>query len=103
MIVPPGNTGPIAERLLSLDGRQGAVRLLIYEPAPAAEGSGYVCAYEISGLSISNRYVSNGRDSLEALVEALRDLGDRVHSSHEYAGKRLRWMLDDEDLGLPRR
>ena len=91
------------KRNLKLDNGSDVV-VYIKEPVldEATDGH-YSCEFLISGLSRSVASVGMGVDAIDAIVNVLSLVGNRLYTSDEFKAGRLSWecSLADGDLGFP--
>jgi uncharacterized protein DUF6968 len=95
----------IASRMLHVMDEQGnkrPVSVFIGKPQPAADSSGYHCAYQIIGIGNQETQIGHGRDSIQALKTAMNLLGTTLDSlNHEIGGKLVWNGAAKGELGLP--
>ena len=95
----------IASRMLHIvdeNGNQRPVSVFIGKPQPAADLSGYECAYQIIGLGSQKTHFGRGRDSIHALKTAMMLLATNLNHLNDELGGRLVWNGEPQgDLGFP--
>jgi uncharacterized protein DUF6968 len=95
----------IASRMLHVMDEQGnkrPVSVFIGKPQPAADSSGYHCAYQIIGIGNQETQIGHGRDSIQALKTAMVLLGTTLDNlNHEIGGKLVWNGAAKGELGLP--
>ena len=94
----------IASRMLHVVDEQGnnrPVSVFIGKPQPAADSSGYFCAYQIIGIGNQETQVGHGRDSIQALKTAMMLLGATLNNLNDEIGGKLVWNGGPKgELGL---
>jgi uncharacterized protein DUF6968 len=76
--------------------------VFIGKPQPAADSSGYHCAYQIIGIGTQETQIGHGRDSIQALKTAMTLLGTSLDNlNHEIGGKLVWNGAAEGELGLP--
>jgi hypothetical protein len=95
--VTPTQT-PIAERLLTTDGRAVTIAIYAPEPDPASPHGDWRCEFRLTGALDADAY-GHGLDSLQALGNAIQ--GVRMYLDD--SGLSLTWDgLEPGDHGVPR-
>lgn len=87
----------VASRILYLsdeNGHKRPVSVFIGKPQPTPDPPGYSCACEIIGIGSQEPCVGRGRDSIQALENALDLLGTNLKDLNAEVGGRLTWEDD---------
>lgn len=91
---------PAATRILECDGEPGFV-IRLGRPILAPEGDCRFCTDEVEGPLTQANVWLGGEDAMQALVLALQGLAVEVEVSAENKARRLAWLQERDDFGLP--
>ena len=84
----------IASRMLHVideDGNKRPVSVFVGRPEPSRDQTGYECPYQIIGIGSQKAYAGRGRDSIQALQDALTLLGQHLNTLSDELGGQLIW------------
>ena len=84
----------IASRMLYLideNGNKRPVSVFVGRPEPSRDQAGYECPFQIIGIGTQKAHAGRGRDSIQALQDALLLLSQNLNTLNDELGGRLVW------------
>ena len=87
---------------LDQTNKKKAVNVLIGQPQPTADLSGYECRFQVTGIGSQLIQTARGRDSIQALQAALILVAANLNHLNERFGRKLVWQGGFKgELGFP--